>query len=58
MCWLFPGKEVRVDARCLDCAEPLVVRMRDGEILETDPSTMVGHANVPVPRWRERWPFT
>jgi len=41
--WLFPGKEVRIDAPCLDCGEPIVVRMRDDEILEVDPPGAVGH---------------
>jgi hypothetical protein len=45
--WLFPGKEIRIDTRCLDCGEPIVVRMRDGEVLEVNPSTTVGHMNVP-----------
>ena len=43
MRWLFPGKEVRIDAACLDCGEPIVVRMRDDEILEVDPPETVGH---------------
>ena len=43
MRWLFPGKEVRIDAACLDCGEPIVVRMRDEEILEVDPPETVGH---------------
>jgi hypothetical protein len=30
--WLFPGKEVRIDTVCLDCGEPIVVRMLDEEI--------------------------
>jgi hypothetical protein len=45
--WLFPGTEVRLDTRCLDCGQPIVVRMRDADILEVDPPTAVGHMNVP-----------
>jgi len=41
--WLFPGKEVRIDAPCLDCGEPIVVRMKDDEILEVNPPATVGH---------------
>lgn len=37
MRWLFPNKEVRIDTRCLDCAEPILIRMRDEEILEANP---------------------
>jgi hypothetical protein len=46
--WLFPGTEVRIDSPCLDCGEPIVVRMRDEEILEVDPPTTVGHMNLPL----------
>ena len=46
--WLFPGTEVRIDTRCLDCGEPILIRMRDEEILEVDPATTVGHMNVPL----------
>ena len=48
MRWLFPGSEVRLDTYCLDCGQPIVVRMRDEEILEVDPPTTVGHMNVPL----------
>ncbi len=46
--WLFPGTEVRIDTRCLDCGEPILIRMRDEEILEVNPPTTVGHMNVPL----------
>ncbi len=44
--WMFPGREVRVDARCLDCAEPLSVTMRD-DAVSAEPSTVVFHSNNP-----------
>ncbi len=44
--WMFPGQDVRVDARCLDCAEPLSLTMRD-ERVAGDPSTIVFHSNNP-----------
>ncbi len=46
--WLFPSTEVRIDTLCLDCGEPILIRMRDEEILEVDPPTIVGHMNVPL----------
>jgi hypothetical protein len=46
--WLFPGTEVRIDTHCLDCGEPILICMRDDEILEVDPPTTVGHVNVPL----------
>ena len=45
--WLFPGTEIRIDTRCLDFGEPILVRMRDEEILEVNPPTTVGHMNIP-----------
>ena len=45
--WLFPGTEIRIDTHCLDCGQPILVRMRDEEILEVDPATTVGHVNIP-----------
>jgi hypothetical protein len=44
--WLFPGTEIRIDTNCLDCGQPIRIRMRDEEILEVNPSTTVGHMNI------------
>ncbi len=44
--WLYPGTEIQIDSLCLDCGEPIRIRMRDEEILEVDPPTTVGHMNV------------
>jgi len=55
--WLFPGKEIRIDCPCLDCAEGISIRMRDGELLSVEPPTVVGHSNLPVRRWRENYGF-
>jgi hypothetical protein len=49
---------VEITARCMDCAEPLAVRMRDGVLLEASPETIVGHSNVPLARAAEDWPRT
>ncbi|HVN96132.1 MAG TPA: organomercurial lyase [Syntrophorhabdaceae bacterium] len=48
--WLFPDTEVRIETRCLDCGEPIMIRMRDDKILEINPSTAVGHVNIPFAR--------
>ena len=53
MRWLFQGKEVRIEARCLDCGEPMMVRVKDDELLETSPETLVGHITFPMRQWRE-----
>ena len=31
--WLFPGTTVRVEAACLDCVDPMVIEMRDGQLV-------------------------
>jgi hypothetical protein len=45
--WLFSNTEVRIDTRCLDCGDPILVRMRGEEILEVNPAMVVGHMNIP-----------
>jgi Alkylmercury lyase len=45
--WLFPGQEVVVDSRCLDCGGPIRLRMCDEELLEIDPQTAVGYMPSP-----------
>ncbi|PCI12921.1 MAG: hypothetical protein COB68_14435 [SAR202 cluster bacterium] len=47
VCWLFPGKTVSIDCPCLDCNESISIQMRDGQVLSADPSTIVGHRNLP-----------
>jgi len=46
-CWLFPGRTVRVDAPCLDCGEPMILDIRDGQLESVAPVTIVGHCNSP-----------
>ncbi|OGK82309.1 MAG: hypothetical protein A2X52_21220 [Candidatus Rokubacteria bacterium GWC2_70_16] len=46
-CWLFPGRTVRIQAPCLDCAEPMGLELRDGRLEAVDPPTLVGHCNSP-----------
>jgi len=45
--WLFPGQEVVVDSRCLDCGGSIRLRMRDEDILEINPETAVGYMPGP-----------
>jgi hypothetical protein len=45
--WLFPGREVVVDSKCLDCGESIRLRMRDDDILEIDPETAAGYMPSP-----------
>ncbi|MBI5115763.1 hypothetical protein HZA56_04775 [Candidatus Poribacteria bacterium] len=53
VCWLFPGKTVRIDAPCLDCGEPISVELKDGEILKADPDGIIGHVSVPFLSWMQ-----
>lgn len=55
--WLFPGETVRVEAPCLDCADPVVVEMRDGELVRVDPPGIVGHLNYGFGPSRGRPPY-
>ena len=45
--WLFPDTEISIDTRCLDCGQPIHVRMRGEDILEVNPTATVGHMNIP-----------
>ncbi len=42
--WLFPGKTVQIDAPCLDCGDPLSIRMHDEQTLSVEPAGMVGYS--------------
>ncbi|HEY1297141.1 MAG TPA: organomercurial lyase [Chloroflexota bacterium] len=55
---LFPGKEVTIDSICRDCAEPVQVKMRDGEVVSLDPPEAVGHTKLPLARWFDDLPTT
>lgn len=50
--WLFPGQEVLVESRCLDCGDPITVRTRDEEVLAIEPETAVGFMPSPFARSR------
>jgi hypothetical protein len=32
-----------MDANCLDCGKPMVIEMKDDEVLKVEPDTMVGY---------------
>jgi len=46
--WLFPGKETRINSRCLDCAEPVNAIMKDGVLTALDPADAVAVLTVPL----------
>ena len=41
--WLVPGKQVRIEAPCLCCGDPVVVEMLDEEITTVEPAEAVGY---------------
>lgn len=51
--WLFPGKVVTIETTCLDCGEPVRVRVKDEEVIEITPGTAVGYMLSPFVQWRE-----
>ncbi len=53
MRWLFPGSDIEINTTCLDCGEPIAVRLRDDELLDVDPTTAVGYMLSPFVEWRE-----
>ncbi len=46
--WLVPGKNVRIDAPCLCCGEPITVEMRDEQLLTISPAETVGYTSSEV----------
>lgn len=52
MRWLFPGQEVVVDSRCLDCGDTISIRMLDDEVLDIGPESAVGYMPSPFARSR------
>jgi hypothetical protein len=56
VCWLFPGKSVRINAPCLDCGTSLQVEMQDGRVMTTNPEGIMAYVSVPFSRWLERLP--
>jgi hypothetical protein len=53
VCWLFPGKTIRVDSTCLDCGLPMRVDIQDGILRHVEPESIVGYVAVPFWRWYE-----
>lgn len=41
-----------IDAPCLDCGEPLQVKVRDGRIVSADPAGQYAFIDVPFREWR------
>ncbi len=58
ICWLFPGRTVNISAPCLDCGEPLLIDVRDGEILAEEPSAIYGFTRVAFRDWGKNWAFS
>lgn len=46
--WLVPGRQVRIDAPCLCCGEPVVVEMLDEELSTIDPLDTVGYTSSEI----------
>ena len=46
--WLVPGRQVRIDAPCLCCGEPIAVEMCDDDITSIAPTTTVGYTSSEV----------
>jgi hypothetical protein len=46
-----------MDANCLDCGEPMVIEMKDEEILSVQPVTIVGYTHSEVGGTIETRPY-
>ena len=57
VCWLFPGKTVTIEAPCLDCGEPIRIKIRDGIIERAEPEGIYGYIDIPPKEWRNNLPY-
>ncbi len=55
--WLFPGREVRVEAPCLATGEPLGFAMRDGVFESREPDGICMYVDLPFSKWSANLPF-
>ena len=55
--WLFPRKEVRVDAPCLATGAPLSFTMRDGVFESREPEGICMYVDIPISKWAGNLPF-
>ena len=54
--WLVPGRQVRIEAPCLCCGDPVAVTMQDDEF-SVDPADAVGYTSAQVGGSAESRPF-
>lgn len=52
VCWLFPGKDVTIEAPCLDCGEAVRVVVHEGRIVSAEPATIHAFVDIPFREWR------
>lgn len=49
---------MQIDSVCLDCGEPIRVKVKDGKIESEDPTGLIGHISVPFLRGSLNMPHT
>jgi len=42
---------VQIDSVCLDCDEPITVKVKDGKIESEGKEGLIGHVSVPFGKW-------
>jgi hypothetical protein len=57
VCWLFPGKTVRVECPCLDCGLPISIEIRDGNLLHVEPEGVTAYVAIPFWKWFDDLPY-
>jgi hypothetical protein len=43
---------------CLDCGEPIQVKVKDGKIESQEPEKLIGYVAVPFTRWMINAPYS
>ena len=48
---------MQVDSVCLDCGEPVQVKVKDGTFESRDPEGLIGFVALPFARWLLNVPY-
>jgi hypothetical protein len=49
---------VQIDSVCLDCNEPIQVKVKEGKIEFQEPEGLIGYVAVPFARWMFNLPHS
>ena len=42
---------IQIDTPCLDCGDPIQVKIKDGVLLKIEPKSLISYVAVPLADW-------